>query len=161
MASLVVIVESALASKRKENNNHVNRKRKRRPGYAQLVRESKMPAGGIEELQAIILKEMAAIDRKFECFRNGTFDGHQLSTLISVIISAMYIFDVQGRIGAITDLRLRDARTLFDDEVFLSEYFKTVDTYGYQAVLIPEKVKPFLEVYLVARTAVSLLCILI
>ncbi len=155
-----MIVESALASKRRENNNHVNRKRKRRPGYAQLVRESKMPAGGIEELQAIIVKEMAAINSKFECFRNGTFDGHQLSTLISVIISAMYVFDVQGRIGAITDLRLRDARTLFD-EVFLSEYFKTADTYGYQAVLIPEKVKPFLEVYLVARTAVSLQCILI
>lgn len=119
-----------------------------------------MPAGGIEELQAIILKEMAAIHNKFECFRNGTFDGHQLSTLISIIISAMYVFDVQGRIGAITDLRLQNARTLFD-EVFLSEYFKTVDTYGYQAVLIPEKVKPFLEVYLVARTAVSLQCIFI
>lgn len=93
---------------------------------------------------------MKATERKFECFRIGTFDGRQLGSLIGIIISAMYVFDIQGRIGAMTDLRLKDVRTLFN-EVLLSESFKTVDRYGYQAVLIPDQIKPFLEVYLEAR----------
>ena len=67
---------------------------------------------------------------------------------IAFIFAASYCFKVQGRIGSISNLVLKDADDLMrEDATLMSDDFKTASTFGFQVIHIPSWLRPYLQFY--------------
>ena len=106
------------------------------------------PAGGIEELQTMVNKEMTEWASKISS--STPLSARMINRYIAFIFSAIYVFTVAGRIGAIASLSLREIQMCVDPTTgtILSDRFKTASTFGFQAIQFPSWLKPYFKLWL-------------
>ena len=73
-----------------------------------------------------------------------------MNQVLDLIFGGAYAFRVQGRVGAFTAMTLDDLEKIIKSgakEPLMSKNFKTVDSFGYQAVLFPACLLRVLKYY--------------
>ena len=110
-----------------------------------------LPPGGLKELQQTVRKE----EQFFAQNKPNFFKGLILTPLVvnrflSFIFASVYTDAVQGRVQVLTDVPLGAAHLLVSTSgvQHMSDQFKTAGTYGFQAVIIPEWLKPYVGMYI-------------
>ena len=108
-----------------------------------------IPEGGLLALQQAVREE-----EKFFAKSPTFFVGLVLTTAIvnrflSFIFSAAFTDAVQGRIQALNDVPLGAAHVLVSSaETHMTDQFKTAATYGFQAVIIPDWLKQYVQIWI-------------
>lgn len=99
---------------------------------AALVKLRKMPAGGLTEVQTLLLARFHEI-KALRKQQLTTEDIHY--EVIGISVAALYVYAPQGRIKSIASITLEETIALFNDQSCLKSDFKTGSKYGYQPVL--------------------------
>jgi hypothetical protein len=113
---------------------------------SRLIKERKLPEGGLETMQKIVMdsaKEVFSIDWSIHANNKTTYQW-----FMQVLISAMYCLNVQGRIGGVMHLALEDGNSLIASGRAMSLLFKTQSTYIAQPVTATEVSRGLMELYL-------------
>ena len=94
-------------------------------------------------------------EEKFFAKRPDFFKGMTLTKLVvnrflSFIFAGVYTDAVQGRIQGLNDVPLGAAHLLVSSNgvQHMTDQFKTASTYGFQAVIIPEWLKPYVAMWI-------------
>jgi hypothetical protein len=143
--------QAALIVFAKQRKNAGGKKRKEiRSSHTvdKLLEAKKWPAGGMRELQDILLKKQPSVDRIIN--RAIADEMVALSDLVFVnnwVISMLFLLNPQGRQKAITALSVDNLPELMADGLTTSSEFKTQLTYGYQAITCNALTLKYLALY--------------
>lgn len=69
------------------------------------------------------------------------------NSYLSMLITAFYAFAPQGRIRAVATSLLAEADELLESGKVFSKDFKTRQTYGFQPIILPPKIRHIFEFY--------------
>jgi len=105
-----------------------------------------LPAGGIVELQQAVLKEKAEWVDKQDRFHRIIPTSQLVNRYLSWFFASAYSFAPQGRVSGFQSCPLSDAPSLAG--AILVEDFKTSDKFGYQPLLIPDWLRPYLGIWI-------------
>jgi hypothetical protein len=119
---------------------------KRPQSIEDFVSVGRWPAGGMQDLYDAVISELAWLKHVIDGGNNITRDVFNLFT--QLLAASAYVGCVQGRIGAIQDLLLSQAKALFEDEYILAKDFKTSMQFGLQPVLSSNIFLKMLQIYL-------------
>ena len=79
-------------------------------------------------------------------------DQASLEMILETLISYIYVFAPQGRLGGLQSLHIDQARDMIQQGYAVSDTFKTSSKYGYQPILIPADIHWLFKVYLKVRS---------
>lgn len=109
-------------------------KQRSEKGREQMVREGKIHAGGTKELYEHVVRELREVVDGFKSI-NFTLTDEFYYRIIGVIVGSLYT-SPQGRIAAISSLKLKDAKDALVNSCVMSTNFKTkVCTYIVSTIL--------------------------
>lgn len=108
------------------------------------IEDRKLPAGGLEELQAIVRttapQSIAAVEP--DMLTPTTYRHY-----MELLLAAIYVFSAQGRFAAVSTLTNAQAQEMLDQGKVMSTDFKTNHTYGYQPVTLHAFSRMLLTIY--------------
>ena len=109
-----------------------------------------LPAGGLRELQQAVRAEEKFFAKKPDFFKGMILTKLVVNRFLSFIFAAVYTDAVQGRIQGLNDVPLGAAHLLVSTSAVqhMTDQFKTAATYGFQAVIIPEWLKPYVAMWI-------------
>lgn len=120
-----------------------------RKTYEEAVKDRRLPAKGIEELQSYVLKHLAfvqAFNTNRKQNKPNIIDVSVFSLFMRILYAAIYIFAPNGRVGGIESLKFKDVESLLHSSATTTD-FKTRMSYGLQAVLLGRVAKYIFKVY--------------
>lgn len=124
-----------------------HRKQKRKRSHATMaseVKDRRMPAGGLAQLQAAVEARMTwALNM---CTDN--IDKQTYSTFMCLLYAALYVFSVQGRQSGVMDMTYRQGFELLRRGYSNSAQFKTAAKWQLQPVTLSELAMKLLALYL-------------
>jgi hypothetical protein len=118
--------------------------------YEIAVARRQLPENGLEELQKLVVSQLDLVRKIKERLKRGmkiVVDEDLYNRFMRLFYSAIYVFAVNGRIGGIESLRLKDVTLLFASAATTSE-FKTQRFYKLQPVFFTRVPKYILPVYI-------------
>jgi hypothetical protein len=111
---------------------------------AEQVLHRRMPAGGMEELQAAVMKELPWV----ATLENSNIDKESYNRFMGVMYAALYAFSPQGRQAGVMDMRYHQHVQLLRVGYADSTMFKTALAFQYQSVTSSEIADFLLRLYL-------------
>jgi hypothetical protein len=109
------------------------------------IADRQWPVGGLTELQSAVSSRMAWA-RLIEA---ANIDKSLYNQFLGLLMAAMYVYSVQGRLSGISHLTLGDAQNMLTDGFATNANFKTQKTYGLQPISIDKMIgAELLEIYL-------------
>lgn len=109
------------------------------------IQNNTMPVDGLQSVQHAVLEEHPWC---LQINHETVLDKEIFRLFIDVLVTSLYAFAPQGRIGGIESLSWRNGIDLVNDGVAMAEDFKTKHVYLYQPVIASPEVKPLLKLYL-------------
>jgi len=114
-----------------------------------MIAHRRFPVGGIAKLQVIMTDDIQwAYSIDPYCVSRSRAIYNQF---LSILVSALYVFSPQGRVGGIQDIRISQYSALLHDGYTTSSNFKTVGKYLMQPITISAIVKKLLVSYKMVR----------
>jgi hypothetical protein len=109
-----------------------------------------LPEGGLRELQHSVREEEKFFARPPDFFVGMVLTNSVVNRFLSFIFAAAYTDAVQGRIQGLNDVPLGAAHLLISATPVqhMTDQFKTADIYGFQAVVIPTWLKPYVAMWI-------------
>ena len=110
---------------------------------ASKVRDRRMPAGGLQQLQA-------AVDAKLDWAKNlcnKRASKEEYKTFMSLLYAALYVYSVQGRQSGVMDMKYKQAAELLRNGYSNSTKFKTAAKWKYQPVTLSTTTSFLLKAY--------------
>jgi hypothetical protein len=117
-----------------------------------LIEDGAIPAGGLKAMQDAIKGELRWVVDKVDPMVHPSHSVYR--RIQKAIISALYVFAIQGRVLAFTKFTVEDCARALGDQfaVMMRKEFKTSMYYGYQPITIAEIVKPAMAVLFQIRS---------
>jgi hypothetical protein len=107
------------------------------------VKERKLPAGGLVELQQIVRE--CAVPAIASVAQELTPKSYR--HFMELVLAAIYVFSAQGRFSAVSMLKYSQALEMLENGQTMSTEFKTNKTFGYQPVTLHSFSKQLLTIY--------------
>ena len=114
-----------------------------------MIADRRFPVGGIAKLQEYMIDDIQwaySIDARFVARAKRMYN-----KFLSILVSALYVFSPQGRVGGIQDVRIQQYSELLHDGYTTSSNFKTVGKFLLQPITISSIVKKILVSYKTIR----------
>ena len=114
-----------------------------------MIADRRFPSGGIAQLQGYMIDDIQwaySIDAHFVARARQMYN-----RFLSILVSALYVFSPQGRVGGIQDVRIQQYSELLHDGYTTSSHFKTVGKFLLQPITISNIVKKILISYKTVR----------
>jgi hypothetical protein len=116
------------------------------------IADRQWPVGGLAELQSAISSRMAWA----RLIEDVNIDKSIYNQFLGLLMAAMYVYSVQGRLSGVSHLTLGDAQTMLTDGFTTNTNFKTQKTYGLQPISIDKMFgAELLEIYLQKFRSIS------
>jgi hypothetical protein len=117
-----------------------------------LIRNKKIPVGGLPALANQLLSEMDWV-KSFEMTTSSVLNNKVIvketyNKFMQILYCALYVFASQGRIGGIETLTLSQAEELLQDGFTATDTFKTSAVYGLQPVTLAKFSGPVFQLYI-------------
>lgn len=145
----------AVAKRFREIQSKLQRKMRSHKTMEGLVRDKKMPRGGILELQSAVL----ALKAWVTSLPTSDINKRDYDNFMQLLFSALYVFSPNGRQGGVMDMKFCQAEDLHIKNFATTTKFKTNCKYGFQPVTVDSASYELLMVYLnTLRPQASRLC---
>lgn len=122
---------------------------RRRLSRENLIAVHHWPKNGMKELQSVLMKQQARVDREIvKCANGKELSTTTLGFVNDWIVSLLFVMNPQGRAQAIGGLSLQDGLELCGPSgQVTSTHFKTSAVYGSQAVNCNTMTQAYIEAY--------------
>jgi len=78
-------------------------------------------------------------------------DQGTVEMILETLISYIYVFAPQGRLGGLASLHIDQAKEIIQQGYALADTFKTASKYGYQPIILPGDIHWMFHLYLKVR----------
>lgn len=137
---------SALAHRRfvklfnilKKNQKRLMDDKQCKKSHSEAVNDRRFPKDGFNELQGYVIKDLPFVQRiihKHKMNEHMCITPQVYTTYMRILFASIYVFAVNGRVGGIESLLVRDFVSLMTTAACTSE-FKTRIAYGKQAIML-------------------------
>ena len=111
--------------------------------WAAQVKHRRLPVGGLADLQAAVLEELAWARSVRRC----DIDDVAYRTFVQLTVSAVYVFSANGRQSGVADVRMGQVQEMLDNGYATTSKFKTNQKYGYQPITLGDVSKELVHLY--------------